>query len=167
VLLARVRMPLLLKTALAVMGALLYWDLFADDFSDEHLRVRMEQERGLALDTGLALVANNPFGYGLGYVESYFSNLPMKIMGLGLGTNSVFCAPLDLAIIAGPVGFLAWLVFFAGFGIRCVGTLAPVAALSLLNPLHQSEFVYCFLGMLVSLHRHKRAAADTSQSTPA
>ena len=72
------------------------------------------------------------------------------IRGLGEGTNSVFSVPLDLAIIAGAGGLIFWSVFFLGVGLRAVGILAPIAALSLLNPLHQSELVYLFLGMLVS-----------------
>jgi hypothetical protein len=167
VLLARVRMPFRSKAALGVLGALLYFGLFANEFSDEHLRIRIEQERGRALEEGMALVADNPLGYGLGFVESYFSTLPLKIMGLGEGTNSVFSAPLDLAIVAGPAGLVLWLVFFFGLGIRCVGMLAPVAALSLLNPLHQSEFVYFFLGMLVSVNRRNRAVAISGRPNSA
>jgi hypothetical protein len=61
--------------------------------------------------------------------------------------------PLDLLIIAGPIGLVAWAVFFAGSGTGSFSVLAPVAALSLLNPLHQAESIYFFVGMLISIHR--------------
>jgi hypothetical protein len=156
VLLIRSRIGIPAKLALAAIGVAVYWSVFASDFSEQNIRVRLEEERGLALQQAVELISQNPLGYGLGFVESYFTNLGLAIRGLGSGTNSVFAVPLDLTIIAGPAGLLLWLVFFGGIGIGSVTILAPVAALSLLNPLHQSEIVYFLVGMLVSFARHRR-----------
>jgi hypothetical protein len=139
-----------LKGALLIGGGLFYFAWFSSELSGDLLNVRLEEERGLAFAEGVNLVSSNPFGYGLGFVESYFSSLPIEIRGLGEGVNSVFCAPLDLWIIGGPVGLAFWAVFFLGLGTGALPLLAPVAALSLLNPLHQSEIVYFFCGFLIS-----------------
>lgn len=98
----------------------------------------------------IKLVKNNFLGYGFGFVEAYFANSSLIIKGLGEGINSVFAGPLDLFIIAGAAGVVFWLVFFVGIGNGTIMTLLPIAALSLLNPVHQSELVYFFIGMLVS-----------------
>ncbi|MCD4661583.1 hypothetical protein, partial [Agrobacterium sp.] len=50
------------------------------------------------------------------------------------------------------------LVIFAGVGNSATRVLAPIAALSLLNPLHQSELVYFFMGFLVSQDKFQRLA---------
>jgi hypothetical protein len=141
-----------LKGMLVAGGTLFYLAMFSAELSGQYLDVRLEQERGLALQEGIKLVLANPLGYGLGFVEGYFSTLSFSVMGLGGGVNSLFCAPLDLWVIAGPAGLILWLVFFFGFGVRALPLLAPVAAWSLLNPLQQSEIVYFFCGMLVSWH---------------
>jgi len=155
-LLARARIPVPAKILLIAIGGLAYWSVFSDDFSEARIRVRLEEERGLAFQQAIELIGQNLFGYGFGFVESYFSNLGLTIRGLGSGVNSIFSVPLDLLIIAGPLGLLCWLVFFCGLGIGCTTVLAPVAALSLLNPLHQSDLVYFFVGMLVSQSRYRR-----------
>jgi hypothetical protein len=142
----------LLKGVLVAGGLLFYLAMFSSELSGDLLDVRLEEERGLALQEAIKLVLANPFGYGLGFVEAYFSSLSFNVRGLGEGTNSLFCAPLDLWVIAGPAGLVLWLVFFLGFGVRALPLLAPVAAWSLLNPLQQSEIVYFFCGMLVSWH---------------
>jgi O-antigen ligase len=69
---------------------------------------------------------------------------------LGIGTNSIFSSPLDFLLIAGIPGLIFWAVFFCGIGLRSIVLLAPIAAWSLLNPLHQSEIVYLFMGILVT-----------------
>lgn len=166
VVLLRSRLPLVLKVAAAVVGAALYWQFFASDLSDDMIRVRIEDERGLAYDQSMLMLSRNAFGYGFGYVEAYFGQLSLSVIGLGEGTNSVFSVPLDLAIVAGAVGVAAWAVFFCGVGLGATAVLAPVAVLSLLNPLHQSEIVYFFIGMLVSgaVQARERAAPDRGPS---
>jgi len=126
--------------------------LYVAQFNSElsGLNERLETERGLAFDVSLRLIGENIFGYGFGFVESYFSNVDFNVLGLGEGVNSVFSVPLDLFLIAGPFGPLAWAVFFAGLGLRSAKLLAPIAAWSLLAPLHQSEICYLFCGILVS-----------------
>jgi hypothetical protein len=46
--------------------------------------------------------------------------------------------------------------------LRSIALLAPIAAWSLLNPLHQSEIVYLFMGWLVAngLYQHAAAASN-------
>jgi hypothetical protein len=155
VLLLKSRAHVLLKGFTLVVGAVVYWYLFSDDFSERTLNIRLQNERGLAFQVATDLISNNPFGYGVGFVESYFSNLALPVLGLGAGVNSIFSVPLDLMIIAGPFGLLFWLVFFAGVGLGAKVALLPVACLSLLNPLHQSEIVYFFVGMLISYARRR------------
>ena len=159
VVLTRSRLPIILKTFILLAGAYLYWQLFSGDLASDQLQDRLSEERGLAYDQSLLLISKNVFGYGFGYVEAYFSQLALVVQGLGEGTNSVFSVPLDLMIIAGGVGFAAWLVFFCGIGLGATTVLAPIAALSLLNPLHQSDIVYFFIGMLLSGNEHRRHRA--------
>ncbi len=163
----RSRLSPVLKVLTIIIGAYLYWQFFASDLSGDMLRVRLEDERGLAFDQSLHLLSSNILGYGFGYVEAYFSGIALAVQGLGEGTNSVFSVPLDLMIIAGAVGLVAWLVFFCGFGLGATTILAPIAALSLLNPLHQSEIVYFFIGMLLSgaIHRRSYDAAEPEPSS--
>jgi hypothetical protein len=148
VLLTRVPGRYALKLVVVAMGVFLYASKFSGELSG--LNERLEAERGLAFDESVRLIGENVFGYGFGFVESYFSNVDFSVQGLGAGVNSVFSAPLDLFLIAGPFGPLAWVVFFAGLGLRSAGLLAPIAAWSLLAPLHQSEICYLFCGILVS-----------------
>jgi hypothetical protein len=157
----RARISLPLRLLAVVVGLTFYVYFFADQLSDEHIRVRLEDERGLAFSESLGLIGSNPLGYGFGFVEAYFKQLPLQIRGLGEGTNSVFSAPLDLFLISGPIGLMAWLVFFLGVGLKCATILAPVAVLSLLNPLHQSELVYFFVGMLISINLQRIFDADS------
>jgi hypothetical protein len=139
-----------LKGFLLAAGGFIYFAWFSSELSGQALDVRLEEERGLAFQEGIGLILRNPFGYGFGFVEAYFSTLSLEIRGLGEGTNSIFCAPLDLWVIAGPVGVVMWLVLFTGLGLGAWTLLAPVAAWSLLNPLQQSEIVYFFCGLLIS-----------------
>lgn len=149
--LIRAKMPLLLKLIPLALGAMFYLTVLGDQFTQEALAVKMEEERGLALQASIELISGNMLGYGFGFVEAYFSSASLVIRGLGEGVNSVFAVPLDLMIIAGPAGLAFWWIFFTGIGNRAFRVLAPLAPLSLLNPLHQAELVYFFLGLLVSL----------------
>ncbi len=139
-----------LKTVLIAIGTALYVWRFGHELTGQLLQVRLQDERGLAFSQTMKLLSDNLLGYGFGFVEAYFSNLWFTIKGLGLGTNSIFSSPLDLMLIAGIPGLIFWGVFFAGIGVRSIALLAPIAAWSLLNPLHQSEMVYLFLGLLVA-----------------
>jgi hypothetical protein len=139
-----------LKTLLVAAGSALYIWRFGHELSGGLLQVRLHDERGLAFVQSMKLLSDNWLGYGFGFVEAYFSNLWFTIKGLGVGTNSVFSSPLDLMLIAGIPGLIFWGVFFLGIGLRSVALLAPIAAWSLLNPLHQSEIVYLFMGFLVT-----------------
>ena len=152
-----------LKASLVAGGTLFYLFMFSTELSGHYLDVRLEEERGLAFQEGIKLAMANPLGYGLGFVEAYFSTLSFSIMGVGEGVNSLFCAPLDLWVIAGPAGLVLWMVFFLGFGVRAMPLLAPVAAWSLLNPLQQSEIVYFFCGVLVSWHGIVEPQANVAQ----
>jgi hypothetical protein len=145
--------PLAIKIALIAAGGALYWSIFSSAFSQQEMDVRLEQERGLAFQYGLDLIRSNYLGYGVGYVEWFFSAVAGTVKGLGEGTNAIFCTPMDLMIIAGFFGLGAWAFFFAGAGLGVIAYLVPVATLSLLNPLHQSELVYLFIGLLVSFGR--------------
>lgn len=154
-----------LKGLLVAAGTTLYVWRFGRELTGEQLAVRLEDERGLAFAHSVELLSDNWLGHGFGFVEAHFANLWFSVKGLGLGTNSVFSSPLDLMLIAGIPGLVFWAVFFAGVGLRAFTLLAPVAAWSLLNPLHQSEIVYLFAGWLVAwgLHegrRHKTAPGE-------
>jgi len=148
-----------LKILAITAGAAFYMQHFGWELSGDLLRVRLQDERGLAFEQGIKLIGENWTGYGFGFVEGYFSQLWFTVMGLGLGTNSFFSSPLDFMVIAGFAGLAFWLVFFAGAGLSSVFLLAPVAAWSLVNPLHQSEIVYLFVGFLVSWGLERRKAA--------
>lgn len=139
-----------LKILVGATGSALYIWRFADALSGPALQMRLQDERGLAFLQSVKLLSDNWLGYGFGFVEAYFSKLWFPIMGLGMGVNSVFSSPLDLLLIAGIPGLIFWGVFFAGIGLRSMVLLAPIAAWSLINPLHQSEIVYLFMGFLVS-----------------
>ena len=154
-----------LKALAVAAGTALYVWRFGKELTGQMLEVRLQDERGLAFVHSVALLSDNWLGYGFGFVEAHFANLWFAIKGLGLGTNSVFSSPLDLMLIAGFPGLIFWGVFFAGLGLRSFALLVPVAAWSLLNPLHQSEIVYLFTGWLVAwgLHegwRHKPTAGE-------
>lgn len=148
--------PVILKLIPAAIGAVAYMTVFSAEFTGDMIAVRLEEERGLALQASLELIRQNPFGYGLGFVESHFSRTWLVIRGLGEGVNSVFAVPLDLMIIAGAGGLVLWLVIFLGLGTGAMAAVLPITALSLLNPLHQAESVYLFLGVIVSLYRGNR-----------
>ncbi len=147
-----------LKTLLVVAGTSLYIWLFGGELSGQLLQVRLQDERGLAYLQSVHLLSENWLGYGFGFVEAYFSNLWFVIKGLGVGVNSVFSAPLDLLLIAGIPGLIFWAVFFLGIGLRSVSLLLPIAAWSLINPLHQSEITYLFIGFLVAWGLQKRTS---------
>jgi hypothetical protein len=144
-----------LKILLFAAAAAFYWWNFSTEFSAEHIQVRLEDERGLAFQYATDLLKGNIFGYGVGFVEWHFTYQAGTVMGLGPGTNAVFCTPVDLMIIAGLAGLLAWLMFFLGIGLEATGVLLPIAMLSLFNPMHGSETVYLFIGMLISIARSK------------
>lgn len=148
VLLIQIRQRYMLKLIVMSLGTILYLSRFNSELSG--LNERLDAERGLAFEESMRLIGENIFGYGFGFVESYFSNVGFSVQGLGEGVNSVFSAPLDLFLIAGPFGLLAWVTFFTGLGLRSASFLAPLAAWSLLAPLHQSELCYLFFGILVS-----------------
>lgn len=149
-----------------IVGAVFYMTAFADEFSEEKLNVKFEQERGLAYEASMKLIGDNPVGYGFGFVEAYFGSMTSEsILGLGTGVNAVFSAPIDLYIIAGAGGLVFWAVFFAGVGNQALTVLLPVAALTLLNPLHQSEIVYFFCGMLTTFGRMRLSKRWTSRRT--
>lgn len=154
-----------LKTLLIAIGSALYVWRFGHELTGQLLQVRLQDERGLAFSQTMKLLSDNWLGYGFGFVEAYFSNLWFSIRGLGLGTNSVFSSPLDLMLIAGIPGLIFWGVFFAGIGLRSIALLAPIAAWSLINPLHQSEIVYLFMGFLVAwgMHADVHNAAKTKE----
>lgn len=141
------------KVLLLLAGAAFYWWLFADSFTSEEIQIRLETERGLAFEYASNLLKGNIFGYGFGFVEFYFAYVAPYVMGLGIGNNAIFCTPLDFMLIAGLVGLAFWLVFFFGLTLQSWTYLLPIAALSLVNPLHGSELVYLFLGIFISQAR--------------
>jgi hypothetical protein len=153
-----------LKTLLGIAGSAFYIWFFGDAITGPAMQMRLQNERGLAFLQSLKLLSDNWLGYGFGFVEAYFSQLWFSIKGLGLGVNSVFSSPLDLLLIAGIPGLIFWGVFFGGIGLRSMALLAPIAAWSLLNPMHQSDIVYLFMGFLVSRGMQHRALESTSVS---
>jgi len=169
VLMTQIRGRTALKIVAIAGGAALYYFRFHSALSSDQLSVRLEQERGLAFVMSVALVIKDWTGYGFGFVESYFASSPVSVIGLGAGTNSIFCSPLDLMLIAGVPGVIAWLVFFCGVGQgwRTILCLAPVAAWSLVNPMHQSEMVYLFCGYLVSWSSGVVVPRETAMFTDA
>lgn len=158
VLLLQVPGRLGLKISLVATGTSLYIWLFGRELSGHLLQVRLQDERGLAFMQSVQLLSENWLGYGFGFVEAHFTNLWFVIKGLGAGVNSVFSAPLDLLLIAGIPGLIFWAVFFLGIGLRSVSLLLPIAAWSLINPLHQSEITYLIIGFLVARGLQKRAS---------
>ena len=162
----RSQLTLSIKLIPILAGITLYAIVFSSEFSQEKLDVKLQEERGLALQVSSELIEENPLGYGFGFVEGYFSRASIVPKGLGEGTNSVFSVPIDLWLIAGVAGLFFWLVIFVGVGNGGFVVMLPIAALSLLNPLHQSEIVYFFSGMLVSISRwssNRSTAAYTNR----
>jgi hypothetical protein len=155
VLMTQVKGRTYLKIIAICTGGALYYYTFSKQLTGDMLSVKLEQERGLAFIISIGLVTKDWLGYGFGFVESYFATSAISVIGLGAGTNSIFCSPLDLMLIAGVPGVLFWLVFFCGLGLgwRTMLCLSPIAAWSILNPMHQSEMVYLFCGYLVSWGR--------------
>lgn len=155
VLMTQTRGRIYLKIIAVTAGSALYYYKFSQQLSGDMLSVKLEQERGLALIVSLGLVAKDWLGHGFGFVESYFSTSAISVIGLGAGTNSIFCSPLDLMLIAGVPGVVFWLMFFCGLGLgwKTMLCLSPLAAWSFINPMHQSEMVYLFCGYLVSWGR--------------
>jgi hypothetical protein len=163
VLMTQIKGRTYLKIIALCAGAALYYYRFKRELSGDMLRVRLEEERGLAFVISIGLVAKDWLGYGFGFVEGYFATSAISVKGLGAGTNSVFCSPLDFMLIAGVPGVMVWLVFFCGVGLgwRTMLCLSPIAAWSLINPMHQSEMVYLFCGYLVSWGRGAISAKVT------
>ncbi|WP_078119566.1 hypothetical protein [Thiosocius teredinicola] len=159
---------LTLKVLGVIVGGAIFIELFAWQLSGDLLRVRLEDERGLAAVLSWDLIQRDWLGYGFGFVEAHFGGWWISVQGLGYGVASVFSAPIDFLLIAGPFGVLFWLVFFAGVGLgwRAVLILAPVASWSLINPMHQSEIVYLMLGYLVAWARLQQAQATVTATTP-
>ncbi len=155
VLMTQTKGRIYLKIIAILAGSALYYYKFSAQLSGDMLSVKLEQERGLAFLISIGLVAKDWLGYGFGFVESYFATSAISVIGLGAGTNSIFCSPLDFMLIAGIPGVLFWLVFFCGLGLgwRTMLCLLPLAVWSLVNPMHQSELVYLFCGYLVSWGR--------------
>lgn len=149
-----------LKVLLGAAGSALYIWRFGGQLTGHYLQVRLEDERGLAFVESAKLIADNWLGYGFGFVEAYFSQLWFSIKGLGMGANAVFSSPLDFMLIAGIPGLIFWGVFFAGIGLRSIALLAPIAAWSLINPLHQSEIVYLFMGWLIAWGLQRASASS-------
>lgn len=170
VLMLQVRGHLAVKLLLLAAGSALYFWRFSGDLSGDMLDVRLQEERGLAFTMSIAAIARNWLGYGFGFVEYYFANSATIVRGLGAGNNSMFCSPVDLMLIAGIPGVIAWAVFFSGVGLgwAVVIALAPLTLWSVSNPLHQSEIAYLFIGYLISWGRGQAAvrlpARDTGHS---
>ncbi len=168
VILLQVRGHLFAKVLTMAAGAAFYLYMFTRELTGDQLQVRLQQERGLAFVESVKLVGRDWIGHGFGFVEHYFSHSAVAVRGLGEGTSAVFCAPLDLLLVAGPIGLLAWAVFFGGLGQgrRAMLLLAPIAAWSLINPMHQSETSFLFLGYLASFARAPRAVRRTVRAAP-
>ena len=164
VLLLQVPGRLVLKLSLVAAGTALYIWLFGSQLSGHLLQVRLQDERGLAFLQSMQLLSENWLGYGFGFVEAHFTNLWFAIKGLGAGVNSIFSAPLDLLLIAGIPGLIFWAVFFLGIGLRSISLLLPIAAWSLINPLHQSEVTYLYLGFLVAQGLQNWVASSISDN---
>ncbi|WAC59875.1 hypothetical protein [Brevundimonas sp. SL130] len=162
--LAHAKLPVWARSAVIIVGIMLYIYLFSDSLSGDKLEVRLKTERGLAYEQSILLISDNILGYGFGFVEYHFSNISTIIRGLGLGTNSVFSSPIDLMIIAGFTGLAFWMVFFLGIGLGSTKWVAPVAAWSVINPLHQSETVYLLLGILTALSLAERNQAKRAKA---
>lgn len=168
VILLQVRGHFFAKVLTMAAGAGFYLYMFTRELTGDQLQVRLQQERGLAFMESIKLVGRDWIGHGFGFVEHYFSHSAVAVRGLGEGTSAVFCAPLDLMLVAGPIGLLAWAVFFAGLGQgrRAMVLLAPIAAWSLINPMHQSETSYLFVGYLASFAFVPRAARRKARAAP-
>ena len=168
VILLQVRGYFFAKVLTMAAGAAFYLYMFTRELTGDQLQVRLQQERGLAFTESIKLVGRDWIGHGFGFVEHYFSHSAVAVRGLGEGTSAVFCAPLDLMLVAGPIGLLAWGVFFAGLGQgrRAMVLLAPLAAWSLINPMHQSETSYLFVGYLASFAFAPRAARRKARAAP-
>ncbi|MGC3030030.1 hypothetical protein ACPUER_33735 [Burkholderia sp. DN3021] len=168
VILLQVRGYFFAKVLTMAAGAAFYLYMFTRELTGDQLQVRLQQERGLAFTESIKLVGRDWIGHGFGFVEHYFSHSAVAVRGLGEGTSAVFCAPLDLMLVAGPIGLLAWAVFFAGLGQgrRAMVLLAPIAAWSLINPMHQSETTYLFVGYLASFAFVPRTARRKARAAP-
>jgi len=163
IVLLRSHIHIIPKIFASALGIIIYLQFFASEFTSDALNERLSTERGLALRVTLDLLSHDPLGHGFGFVEGFFSHFYMPVLGLGLGVNSIFSVPLDLMLIAGPIGLVFWLVYFGGIGNGAFLVMLPLLCLSFLNPLHQSEEIYFFAGMLVSGAHFRRTAEQTVQ----
>ncbi len=147
------------------MAATVY--IFSSQLNQSALEARLENERGASLAAAIELILAEPVGHGFGYVEYYFSSeFPYSIQGLGEGTNAVFSTPLDLMIIAGPVGLLYWVLIFCGAREWRGLTILSIAAWSLLNPLHQADLTYFALAFLSEFSAFGQSRKPPSRLKP-
>jgi len=117
------------------------------------IKLKLTQERGKAFIYTVNLLQESNWlgGYGFGYVEYYFTNLPIKILGLGKDVGMIFNGYLDVWVSAGLIGLFFHLgLLYISFSKKYFLTMiVPITLFiySNFNPFLGDEFNYIFLGI--------------------
>lgn len=129
--------------------------------TQEILKVKIEEERGLAFQYAIALLKDsNWLGmYGFGFVEYYFESLFVRVIGLGAGNALLFNSYLDVWISVGLIGVLYhFLLLKFSFSSRYLTTMilpVYIFIMSNFNPFAADAYYFLYLGILYSIAREK------------
>jgi len=127
--------------------------------SKEIIKEKLETERGLAFIKAIELLENSKFigGYGWGFIEAYFSNRNLGIVGLGEGVSMIFNSYLNEWITVGIIGLMFHLILLKiAYSKKHLFTmLIPLYLFFLANvhPLLGSEVYYFTLGLSYGLKK--------------
>ncbi len=140
---------ILIIAFLAIINDLLKEPLISMEMINE----KLQEERGKAFITIMQLLKESNWlgGYGFGFVEYYFSTMPITIMGLGEGSGMVFNSYLDIWLSVSFIGLLFHLILL---GISIKTQYFFTLALPLFcfifanfNPAIGDEYYYLLLGL--------------------
>ena len=129
--------------------------------TQEILKIKIEEERGLAFEYAIQLLKDsNWLGmYGFGFIEYYFESLYVHVLGLGAGSALLFNSYLDVWISVGLMGLLYhFLLLKFSFSTRYLVTMILpiyIFMMSSFNPFAAGGFYYLYLGISYSIAREK------------
>jgi hypothetical protein len=121
--------------------------------SAEMIQEKMEHERGKAFSVVMDMIKNSGWfgGYGFGFVEYYFSTVPMGILGLGEGAGMIFNSYLDIWLSASILGliFHIMIVYICLSSSYYITMVIPLLFLIFanFNPAIGDEYYYLFMGI--------------------
>ena len=128
--------------------------------TQEILKVKIEEERGLAFKYAIELLKDsNWLGmYGFGFVEYYFESLYVQVIGLGKGSGSIFNSYLDIWIAVGLAGLLYhFLLLQLSFSSKYLTTMILPFYMFIManfNPVAAGEYYFLYLGILYSIKKY-------------